>query len=174
MYAKLARNKKQKKTAQTKCCKKKKYRGQSQWHPAWASVAFIVTPGSIPVVFNALFIRSAPPPFHTHTSPGSIHTSIASILAPESQIMMFFSKSDRCDSTTRCSDGPRRCNRGSMNFNTFAETISLRLPRSYRVAEKSDPISSREPNYAVFQQNPIVVTAQLDAPMDPDAVIAAA
>ena len=35
-------------------------------------------------------------------------------------------------------------------------------------------IGSREPNYAVFQQNPIVVTAQLDAPMDPDAVIAAA
>ena len=35
-------------------------------------------------------------------------------------------------------------------------------------------IGSREPNYAVFQQNPTVVTAQLDAPMDPDAVIAAA
>ena len=171
MYAKLARNKKQKKTAQTRCCKKK-YRRQSQWHPAWASVAFIVTPGSIPVVFNALCIRSAPPPPHTH--PGSIHTSIASILAPESQIMMFFSKSDRCDSTTRCSDGPRRCNRGSMNFNTFAETIFLRLPRFYRVTEKSSQIGSREPNCAVFQQNPTVVTAQLDDPMDPDAVIAAA
>ena len=61
-----------------------------------------------------------------------------------------------------------------MKFNTFAETVFLRLPRSYRVAEKSDPIGSREPNYAVFQQNPIVVTAQLDAPMDSDAVIAAA
>ena len=35
-------------------------------------------------------------------------------------------------------------------------------------------IGSREPNYAVFQQNPIVVTTQLDAPMDSDAVIAAA
>ena len=32
-------------------------------------------------------------------------------------------------------------------------------------------IGSREQNYAVFQQNPIVVTAQLDAPMDSDAVI---
>ena len=31
-------------------------------------------------------------------------------------------------------------------------------------------IGSREPNYAVFQQNPTVVTAQLDAPMDPDAI----
>ena len=61
-----------------------------------------------------------------------------------------------------------------MNFNTLRETIFLRLPRSYRVTEKSDPISSREPNYAVFQQNPIVVTADLDAPMDPDAVIAQA
>ena len=111
-----------------------------------------------------------PPPFHTHTSPGSIHTSIASILAPESQIMMFFSKSDRCDSTTRCSDGPRRCNRGSMKFNTFAEGIFLRLPRSYRVAEKSSQIGSREPNCAVFQQNPTVAQAVLDAPMDPSAI----
>ena len=31
-------------------------------------------------------------------------------------------------------------------------------------------IGSREPNYAVFQQNPIVVTAEIDAPMDPDAI----
>ena len=31
-------------------------------------------------------------------------------------------------------------------------------------------IGSREPNCDVFQQNPIVVTAELDAPMDPDAV----
>ena len=57
-----------------------------------------------------------------------------------------------------------------MKFNTFAETVFLRLPRSYRVAEKSDPIGSREPNYAVFQQNPIVAQAELDAPMHPDAV----
>ena len=61
-----------------------------------------------------------------------------------------------------------------MNFNTFAEGVFLRLPRSYRVAEKSDPIGSREPNYAVFLQNPTVVTADLDAPMDPDAAIAQA
>ena len=61
-----------------------------------------------------------------------------------------------------------------MNFNAFAETIFLRLPRSYRVAEESSQIGSLEPNCAVFQQNPTVVTAELDAPMDPDAVIAQA
>ena len=61
-----------------------------------------------------------------------------------------------------------------MTFNTFAEGVFLRLPRSCRVAEKSDPIGSREPNYDVFQQNPIVAQAQLNAPMDSDAVIAAA
>ena len=60
-----------------------------------------------------------------------------------------------------------------MQFNAFAEGV-FRLPRSYRVVEKSDPIGSREPNYVVFQQNPIVAQAQLDAPMDPSAVIAAA
>ena len=31
-------------------------------------------------------------------------------------------------------------------------------------------IGSREPNCDVFQQNPIVVTAELDTPMDPDAI----
>ena len=61
-----------------------------------------------------------------------------------------------------------------MKFNTFAEGIFLRLPRSCRVMEKSDPIGSREPNFAVFQQNPTVAQAVLDAPMDPDAVIAQA
>ena len=58
-----------------------------------------------------------------------------------------------------------------MQFNAFAEGMFLHLPRSYHVAEKSDPIGSREPNYAVFQQNPTVVTAELDAPMGPDAVL---
>jgi hypothetical protein len=40
--------------------------------------------------------------------------------------------------------------------------------------EKSDLIGSREPNFAVFQQNPTVVTTDLDAPMESDAVIAQA
>ena len=58
----------------------------------------------------------------------------------------------------------------SMNFNTFAEGVFLRLPRSYRVAEKSSQIGTREPNCAVFQQNQTVVTAPLAAPMDPSAI----
>ena len=59
-------------------------------------------------------------------------------------------------------------------FIAFAEGVFFCLPRSYRGAEKSDPIGSREPNFAVFQQNPTVVTTDLDAPMDPEAVIAQA
>ena len=40
---------------------------------------------------------------------------------PRAKLCCFSAKSDRCDSTTRCSDGLRRCNRGGMQFNTFAE-----------------------------------------------------
>ena len=58
------------------------HRRQSQWHPAWASVTFNVTPGSIPVVF----IWPLP------SFPRSLHSSIASFLAPESQKTQFFSK----------------------------------------------------------------------------------
>ena len=61
-----------------------------------------------------------------------------------------------------------------MNFNAFARCVFLRLPRSCRVVEESDPIGSREPNFAVFQQNPTVVTTDLDAPMESDAVVAQA
>ena len=50
----------------------------------------------------------------------------------------------------------------------------LRLPRSCRVAEKSNPIGSREPNCAAFQQITTVQQAQLDAPMYSDAINAAA
>ena len=89
---------------------------------------------------------------------------------PRAKSCYFSAKSDRCTSRTRCYDGPRRCELASMKFNTFARCVFLRLPRSCRVAEKSDPIGSREPNCAVFQQNPIVAQAQLDAPMDPDAI----
>ena len=86
----------------------------------------------------------------------------------------FSAKSDRCTGRARRSDGPRCCNRASIKFNVFARCIFLRLPRSYRVAEKSSQIVSREPNCAVFQQITTVVQAPLDAPMDSDAVIAAA
>ena len=93
---------------------------------------------------------------------------------PRAKKHSFSAKSDRCTGTARRSAGPRRYKLASMKFNTLCERAFLRLPRSCRVAEKSDQIGSREPNYAVFQQNPIVVHAQLDAPMDSDAVIAAA
>ena len=112
------------------------------------------------------------PPFTPHQA--RITLLLLRYWLPRAKLCSFSAKFDRCDSTTRCSDGPRRCNRGSMKFNTFAEGTFLRLPRSYRVAEKSSQIGSREPNCAVFQQNPTVAQAVLDAPMDSDAVIAQA
>ena len=138
MYAKLAR-KKNKKTKKNKknstnwMLLKKKYRRQSQWHPAWASVAFIVTPGSIQVVFNAHCIHSAPPLTST--------LLISQFHCFGAKSCSFSANSDRCDNTPRRSDGLRRCTRCSMKFNTFARCIFLCLPRSYRVAEKSDPIA---------------------------------
>ena len=89
---------------------------------------------------------------------------------PRAKLCCFSAKSDRCDSRARRSDGPRRYKLASMKCKTFARCIFLRLPRSYRVAEKSSQIGSREPNCAVFQQNLIVVTSELDAPMDSDAI----
>ena len=59
---------------------------------------------------------------------------------PRAKKHSFSAKSDSPTSTTRRSDGLRRCNRGSTKFNTFVERLFLRLPRSCRVAEKSDPI----------------------------------
>ena len=110
----------------------------------------------------------------SHSPPTICSTVIVDSWLPRAKLCCFSANSDRCDSRSGRSDGSRCCSRASMNFNIFGETIFLRLPRSYRVAEKSDPIGSREPNYAVFQQNPTVAQAELDAPMDPDAVIAQA
>ena len=59
---------------------------------------------------------------------------------PRAKKHSFSAKSDSPTSTTRRSDVLRRSKRGSTKFNTFAETVFLRLPRSCRVAEKSDPI----------------------------------
>ena len=42
---------------------------------------------------------------------------------PRTELCCFAAKSDRCDSTARCSDGLRCCNHGSTKFNTFAETF---------------------------------------------------
>ena len=59
---------------------------------------------------------------------------------PRAKLCCFSANYDSRAGTTRRYDGPRRSNRGSMKFNTFGETVFLRLPRSCRVAEKSDPI----------------------------------
>ena len=116
-----------------------------------------------------------PPPTHTHPhTPAHFPLLLLRYWLPRAKLCYFSAKSDRSDSRTRRFYGPRRCNLASMKFNAFAEVVFLRLPRSYRVAEKSDPIGSREPNCVVFQQNPIVVTAELDAPMDSDAKISQA
>ena len=132
-------------------------------------------------------------PPHT-PSPGSLHSSFASTLAPESKIVLFFSKSTffirflttdffaSTNPTAAVMDGGRgawcqlqpwmsvthwhlmtvqRSTTSPLsqsigflsnldptgcvwhhqhNFNTFARWVFLRLPRSCRVAEKSDPI----------------------------------
>ena len=59
---------------------------------------------------------------------------------PRAKKHSFSAKSDRCTGRTRRSDAPRCCKLASIMFNTFAEGVFLRLSRSYRVAEKSDPI----------------------------------
>ena len=76
----------------------------------------------------------------SHTSGTICGSVMIDFVLPRAKLCCFSAKSDRCDSTTRCSDGPRRCNLASMTFDTLRETVFLRLPRSYRVAEKSDPI----------------------------------
>ena len=95
------------------------------------------------------------PPFRTHPPHKTLLLLRSSL--PRAKKHSFSAKSDSPTSTTRRSDVLRRSKRGSTKFNTFAESIFLRLPRSCRVAEKSDPIGSREPNCAVFQQITTVV-----------------
>jgi len=115
-------------------------------------------------------LRPPPPP----PPPAQFTFLLLRYWLPRAKLCCFSAKSDRCDSRARHSDGPKRYKLASITFNTFAEGVLLRLPRSYRVAEKSSQIGSREPNCAVFQQNPTVVTAELDAPMDSDAINAQA
>ena len=78
-----------------------------------------------------------PPPHHTRA-----HFLLLLLRhwLPRAKFCCFSAKSDRCDSRARHSDGTKRYKLASMKLNTFAETFFLRLPRSYRVAEKSDPI----------------------------------
>ena len=76
--------------------------------------------------------------FHTsRTICGSVMIDFG---LPRANLCCFSANYDSRAGTTRRYDGLRRSNRGSMKFNTFEETVLLRLPRSYRVAEKSDPI----------------------------------
>ena len=56
------------------------------------------------------------------------------------KLWCFSANHDSRARTARRSDGPRRYKLASMKFDTFARWILLRLPRSCRVAEKSDPI----------------------------------
>ena len=60
---------------------------------------------------------------------------------PRAELCCFSANHDRCTGTARRSDGPRRCNRARMNFNTLRETVFLCLPRKYRISEKFDPIA---------------------------------
>ena len=79
-----------------------------------------------------------PPP--TPPPPAQFTFLLLRYWLPRAKLCCFSAKPDRCDSTTRRSDGPRRYKLASMKFNTFARWTFLRLPRSCRVAEKSDPI----------------------------------
>ena len=75
-----------------------------------------------------------------HSPPTICSSVIVDSWLPRAKLCCFSAKPDRCDSRSRRSDGSRCCSRASMNFNTFARCVFLRLPRSYRVAEKSDPM----------------------------------
>ena len=101
-----------------------------------------------------LFLSTPMPPWHHyvidiapihlallfHTSRTICGSVMIDFWLPRAKKHSFSAKSDRCTGTARRSDGPRRCNCGGMKFNTFARCVFLRLPRSCRVAEKSDPI----------------------------------
>ena len=75
-----------------------------------------------------------------HTSRAICGSVMIDFWLPRAKLCCFSAKSDRCDSRARRSDGPRRYKLASMTFNAFARWLFFCLPRSYRVAEKSDPI----------------------------------
>ena len=74
--------------------------------------------------------------FSNHGGGGSYCFNIGS----RAKLCCFSANHDSPTSRTQRSDVLRRSKRGGTKFNTFAEGIFLRLPRSCRVAEKSDPI----------------------------------
>ena len=114
-----------------------------------------ILPGTLHILGSCPFPSTSVPLWHRHLihvapmhltllshSPPTICSSvIVDSCLRRAKLCCFSAKSDRCDSGAQRSDGPRRCNRANMNFNTFVRWIFLRLPRSYRVAEKSDPIA---------------------------------
>ena len=101
-----------------------------------------------------LFLSTPMPPWHHcvidiapihlallfHTSRTICGSVMIDFWLPRAKKHSFSAKSDSRAGRTRCSVGLRRSKRGSTKFNTFAESIFLRLPRSCRVAEKPDPI----------------------------------
>ena len=86
----------------------------------------------------AIMAGGAPPPPH----PPPPHKTLLLLrsLLPRAKKHSFSAKSNTRALKTQSSVGLRRSKRGSTKFNTFAESVFLRLSRSCRVAEKSDPI----------------------------------
>ena len=89
------------------------------------------------ITFDSSHNAAPPPPTST---PAQFTFLLLRYWLPRAKLCCFSAKSDRCDSRTRRSDGLRRYKLACMNFNTLRESAFLRLPRSCRVAEKSDPI----------------------------------
>ena len=94
--------------------------------PLWHHYVFDVAPIHLALLF--------------HTSRTICGSVMIDFWLPRAKLCCFSANYDSRAGTTRRYDGPRRSNRGSMKFNTFGETVLLCLPRSCRVAEKSDPI----------------------------------
>ena len=105
-----------------------------------------------PLCYLAAMPGGAPPP--PHPAPTQFTFLLLRYWLPRAKLCCFSAKSDRCTGSTRRSDGPRRYKLASMTFNTLRETTFLRMPRSYRVAEKSDPIDRFSgPNLQKFTKN---------------------
>ena len=136
---------------------------RSPRHAPLSRVLYYFHPLQCPYDTITLFSSHALPPAH-------FPLLLLRYWLSRAKLCYFSANHDSRARTARHSDGPRRYKLASMKFNTFARWSFLRLPRSCRVAEKSDPIGSREPYCAVFQQITTVVHAQLDTPMGPDAI----
>ena len=95
-----------------------------------------------------LFLSTPMPPWHHcvidiapihlallfHTSRTICGSVMIGFWLPRAKLCCFSANYDSRAGTTRRYDGPRHSNRCIMKFNTFGETVFLRLPRSCRVA----------------------------------------